>query len=86
MLSNVNYIPAMRDIPPVSVYMQEIFPARRDISPCGNGVKISRGMKLSCISKLKFVCASIGSQGIPATRDISATRDIRQGRTMHKGS
>ena len=48
---------------PVSVNMQESAPARRD------------GIKLSCISKVKIVCVSIGSQGIPARRDIAARRE-----------
>ena len=48
---------------PVSVNMQESVSARRD------------GIKLSCISKVKIVCVSIESQGIPARRDISARRE-----------
>ena len=36
----------------------------------------SQGINLSCICKVKIVCASIGSQGIPGRRDISARLDI----------
>ena len=70
MRSNVNFIPASRDIPPVSVYMEKIIPARRDIPPCRDG------MKVPCKRKLKIVCVSIGSRGIPAKRDVPPRRDI----------
>ena len=42
MRSNVNFIPARRDIPPVFVYMEKIIPARRDIPPCRDGMKTAR--------------------------------------------
>ena len=75
MRSNVDYVPARRDIPSVSACMLEIVPARRDIPPWRGGVQKSRGIKLSCICKVKIVYASMDSEGIPARRDISATRE-----------
>ena len=76
------------NIPLVYVYMKEIVPARRDIPPCRVGVKISWGIKLLCMCKPKIVCASIGSQGIPARRDISVSRIggiSRLGGSMYTG-
>ena len=65
MRSNIYYVPGRRGNPPVSVYILEIVPARRDENIIG--------IKLSCIiCQGKIVCPFIGSQGIRARRDISA--------------
>ena len=77
MRSNINFILARWDIPPVSVYIEtgqtgyptmprrdENIPARRD------------RMKIPCKRKLKIIRVSIGSRGIPAMRDILPRRDI----------
>ena len=37
-----NFIPARRDIPPVSTYMEKIIPVRWNISPCQDGIKTSQ--------------------------------------------
>ena len=59
MRSNINYRPGKAGYPTL--------PRR------GESIRVRRdGTNLSCICKVKIVCASIGSQGIPSKRDIPA--------------
>ena len=50
--------------------------SRQDMISPDTGGKMPREIKLSCICKVRIVCTSIGSQSIPARRDISARQDI----------
>ena len=79
MCTDVNFIPTRRAIPPVSVFQEKIIPARRDIPPVSvymeKIIPARRdGIKIPYKRKVKVVCVSMGSWGIPAMRNIPARR------------